>query len=538
MGSVGQKTIRKVGGRGWSAGRFMNRIKNITRNMGSTVFAQMPLFLISFIVRKVFVIVLGEQYLGLNGLFSNILSVLSVVELGFGASITYSLYRPLAIGDREKVKSLMRLYRRAYRTIATLIIMLGASMTPFLDFFIEDIPDGVEQIELIYMIHVLYFGLPYFFAYKGSLLFADQKKYVETLIHACINILCHVVQLVLLVVFRNYILYAACLVLSALASGIWTSVSVNRRYPFLLEKDVQPLSKDDKAVIQRNVGAMVFHRFGMAVVSGTDNILMAKFVSLAAVGRYSNYMVITNALYQVLERFYGDIMASMGNLNAIENDEKKLRAFNNQHFFSAWLIGLCAICLRHLYNPFITLWLGEDYLFSQDIVAVIAINFYITYMRRPVVYTKDAMGLFWYDRFVPLIEVALNFALSLILSKSMGVRGILWGTAISMVLVPFWIQPVILYRRGLNRNPVDYFIRFGKYTAATAFAGWITGWLCRLLPGGVAAFILRVCVCAVAPNIIFFLIHRRTDEFQYLYGIVKRLLEKCIRPHRKNADGV
>ncbi len=513
----------------------MNRVKNITRNMGSTVFAQIPLFLISFIVRKVFVIVLGEQYLGLNGLFSNILSVLSVAELGFGASITYSLYRPLAIGDCEKVKSLMRLYQRAYTTIATLIIVLGVAMTPFLDFFIEDIPKDVEHIEIIYMIHVLYFGFPYFFAYKGSLLFADQKKYVDTLIHACVNIICHVVQLVLLMIFRNYILYAACLVLSAIAIGIWISVAANRRYPFLLEKDVQPLSKEDKAIIKRNVGAMVFHRFGTAVVSGTDNILMAKFVSLAAVGRYSNYMVITNALHQVLERVYGDITASMGNLNAIENDERKLRAFNNQHFFSAWLIGLCAICLNHLYNPFIALWLGRDYLFSQEIVSIIAINFYISYMRRPVVCTKDAMGLFWDDRFVPLVEVAFNFVLSLILSKSMGVLGILLGTTISMVLAPFWVQPVLLYRRGLHRNPADYFIRFGKYTAVTAFAGWITGCFCHFFHEGIVAFILRAFACFVIPNIIFFLIYRRTDEFQYLYGIIKRLLGKFIGLQNRNA---
>ncbi len=505
--------------------------------MESTIFAQTPLFLVSFVVRKVFVTVLGEQYLGLNGLFSNILDVLSIVELGFGTSITYNLYQSLASADVEKLKSLMRLYRRVYTAIAISIIVLGASLTPFLGFFIGEIPDGVEHIEIIYLLHVLYSGIPYFSSYKESLMFADQKKYVGTSIHCCVLIVCHMVQLILLVVFRNYILYVACLVLTAVVINIWVSAAANRRYPFLLEKDVQPLSREDTSVIKRNVGAMVCHRFGTAAVHGTDNILMAKFVSLASVGRYSNYMVILNALDRVLERLYADIVASMGNLNAVEKEDRKLRAFNNQNFFSAWLIGFCAICLWHLFNPFITLWLGEEYLFSQEIVAVLVLNFYLSFMRKPVTYTKEVMGLFWYDRFVPLIEAVLNLALSIILSRFLGTLGILLGTTVSMVMSSFWVQPIILYRTGLGRNPVYYFIRFGAYTGVTVFAGWITGWLCGLLPGGVIAFIFRSLVCAVVPNVIYFLVYRHTEEFQYLYRVGMRILKKfAAKPGDRRQD--
>jgi len=506
----------------------MNRTDNIFRNMESTVFTQIPLFLISFVVRRVFVMILGEQYLGLNGLFSNILSVLSIVELGFGTSITYSLYQSLATADVEKLKSLMRLFRRVYAAIAISIIVLGVSLTPFLGFFIGEVPDGVENIEIIYLLHVLYAGIPYFSVCKASLMFADQKKYVETLIHICVNIICHVIQLMLLVIFRNYVLYAVCLVVSAIVINLWVSAAADRRYPFLLEKDVQPLSKEDKAVIRHNVGAMVCHRFGTVVVHGTDNILIAKFVSLGAVGRYSNYMVILNALSQVLERLYVDISASMGNLNVVESEARKLRAFHNQNFFSAWLIGFCAICLWQLYNPFITLWLGEEYCFPQGIVAVIVINFYLLFMRKPAIYTKEAMGLFWNDRFVPLIEAVLNLVLSIILSRFWGTLGILLGTTVSMVMVPFWVQPVILYRIGLGKAPAGYFIRFGAYTAVTVLAGWATGWLCSFFSGSVIAFMFKACVCLVVPNVIYFLIYRRTEEFQYLCGIGLRMWKKFI----------
>jgi len=507
----------------------MGRTDNIFRNMESTVFAQIPLFLISFVVRKVFMLVLGEHYLGLNGLFSNILAVLSVVELGFGASITYNLYQSLASADVERLKSLMCLYQKVYTAIGLSIIALGASLTPFLGFFMEELPDDVQHVETVYLLHVLYSGIPYFSAYKESLMFADQKKYIGTVIHSCAQIVCHIVQLILLAVFRNYVLYAACLVVTAVVINIWVSAAASRRYPFLLEKDVRPLSREDTSEIRRNVGAMVCHRFGAAAVNGTDNILIAKFVSLAAVGRYSNYAVILNALNQVLERLYADMMASMGNLSVVEKEDRKLRAFHDQNFFSAWLIGFCAICLRHLYNPFITLWLGEEFLFPQEIVTVIVLNFYLSFMRKPVVYTKEAMGLFWYDRYVPLVEAALNLVLSIILSQPLGTLGILLGTTISMILVPFWIQPVILYRMGLGGNPASYFIRFGVYTAVTVLAGWVTGWLCGLLPGGIIAFVFRALVCFSVPNAVFFLVYWRTEEFQYLYRVGTRIGKKLIK---------
>lgn len=506
----------------------MNRVEHILKNIRSTIFTQIPLFFSSFIVRWVFIKILGEQYLGLSGLFSNILTLLSVAELGFGTSITYSLYRPLAIDNREKIKSLMQLFRRAYTVIGILIIIVGISLTPNLEFFIREMPEGIAHIRLIYVLYVLDSGVSYFFSYKASLLFADQKKYVETCIRTCVKLACQGIQLILLVVFKNYILYILCQVISSLVTNLWISISANRAYPYLLEKNIQPLSESDKNVIKKNVGAMVFHRFGAVAVFGTDNILMAKFISLASVGLYSNYVMITDALNRIISRFYQDIMASMGNVNVVENGEKKIRAFNNQFFFSAWIFGFCAICLIHLYNPFISIWLGKEFIFPWKTVAVIVINFYLYNMKMPVNNTKDVMGLFWYNRYAPLIEVPLNFIISIMLSKPLGILGILLGTLISTLLVPFWLEPVILYRFGLGISPHAYFIRFGVYTLVTVFAGTITGLFCNQLPVGLIAFIFRMFICFVVPNVIFWVIYRQTEEFKYIYRIVIGMKNKIV----------
>ena len=510
----------------------MNRVDNIAKNMKSTIFTQIPLFIISFVVRRVFIVVLGEQYLGLNGLFTNILSLLSVAELGFGTSITFSLYRPLAVDDREKIKSLMQLYRRAYTAIGILILVAGFSLTPFLDFFVKEMPRDISHVELIYMLHVLDSGISYFFSYKASLLFADQKKYVETLIRTYVKLAQHVVQLILLILFKNYILYILCLVISSVLTNIWISVTANRRYPYLKEKNIQPLPQEDTAAIRRNVGAMVLHKFGDVAIYGTDNILMAKFISLASVGLYSNYLLVTDTLHRIINRMYMDIMASMGNLNASESDERKLRAVNNQTFFSAWLFGFCAICLFHLFNPFISLWLGKQYLFPQSTVAIIVVNFYLAAMRKPISNTKQVMGLFWHDRYAPLAEVPLNLVVSILLSAPLGILGILLGTMISTLLVPFWVEPLVLYRFGLNRNPVSYFIRFTVYTLITVLAGGITGLCCRLVPETFPGFLLRMIICVLIPNTIFILVYYHTEEFRYLKGISARMIKKFIK--RKN----
>ncbi len=507
----------------------MRRVDHIYKNVKSTLFTQIPLFLLGFLIRRVFIVTLGEQYLGLNGLFTNILSMLSVAELGVGTSITFSLYKPVAEGDKEKVKSLMRLYRRAYTVIGILILVVGASLTPFLDFFVKEMPRDIEHVQLIYLLNVLDSGISYFFSYKASLLFADQKRYVETYIRTVSKCAFHILQLIVLIFTRNYILYVLCMVGSSVVTNVWISLSADKAYPYLREKDVQPLQASDKADIKRNVSAMMFHRLGDVAVYGTDNILMAKFVSLAAVGLYSNYLLITDTLHRIINKVYSDIMASMGNLNAMEGADAKERAFRNQIFFSTWIFGFCVVCLYHLYNPFITLWLGEAYLFPQSTVAIIVFNFYITAMRKPVMNTKDAMGLFRQDRFVPLFEVPINFIVSIVLAKPLGILGILIGTAASTLLVPFWVQPIVLYRFGLGRSPVEYFVRYFVYAGVVVAACGLTGLACMGMPGGFLGFLGRGVACVVVPNCFFLLVYHRTEEFHYLIGVAKRLLRKITK---------
>ncbi len=517
----------------------MSRVEQVAKNAKFAAVSQMTLMVVNFVVRKVFVMTLGEDYLGLSGLFADILSMLSLAELGFGTSVVFSLYKPLATGDHEKVKSLMRVFRQAYRCVGIFVLASGIALTPFLHIFVKEMPAGIpdSQIRWIYILNVVNSGASYFFIYKASLLFADQKKYVEMIITVAAKSLMAIFQVAILLSTHNYFFYLGVMIIATFGQNIMVSLQVDRMYPYLKDEKTERLGGEDKAVLKKNVGANVFHKIGYVAVFSTDSILMAKFVSVAIVGVYSNYMLIRKALVNVIDLLFVSLAATMGNINASESTERKYEAYSHVYFFSAWMFGWVCICLFILYNPFISIWLGEEYLLPKQTVVLIVVNFYMYCMRMPVSNTKEAMGLFWNDRYKPIAEVIVNLGVSVWLGRAMGITGVLLGTLISTVTVPFWVEPYVLYKHGLKKKLHSYYIFYFGYLAVTVFTAGITVFLCSLTSSGIAGFILKIAICTMVPNLIYILAYYRTKEFHYLksvaIGFLKRLSGQSTRRVQK-----
>ncbi len=506
----------------------MSRVDKVAKNMKVAVLCQAITALESFILRSVFVACLDEVYLGLNGLFADILSMLSLAELGFGTSIIFSLYKPLANNDTEKIKSLMRLYRNIYIIVGTFVLVAGVSLAPRLDLFLNEIPD-IPHLKLIYVLNVVNSAASYFFIYKASLLFADQKKYVELIITTSIKFVGVIVQIVLLAVTKDYIIYMVTTIITTLVQNICISVNTDKRYPYLKEKNVRPLEKEDKITLRQNVGAMVFHKFGDVAIFSTDSILTAKLVSVTAVGLYSNYMLIRKAIILVVQVMFNGITPGMGNLSACEGEEKRKEAFEKIYFFSAWIFGFVSICLAELYNPFITVWLGKRFIFPRGVVLLIVLSFYLYCMRMPLGSVKEAMGLFKQDKYKPIAEVVFNIIFSIVFAKEMGIAGVVLGTVISTLLVPFWIEPLVVYRCGFKKSVFGFFVRFGVYTLITLAVWQLTRFLCSLTADGLLGLVIKIIICAVVPNVAFALIYCKTKEFAYLKGVVFSALKKVFR---------
>ncbi|MCI8455318.1 MAG: hypothetical protein HFE84_12010 [Lachnospiraceae bacterium] len=494
----------------------MDRVEDAAKNLKFTAAGELVLALLKFASRRVFVVLLGKEYLGINGLFTDILSLLSLAELGVGVSITYSLYGPAARGDTETIKSLMRLYRRAYQWIGMGVLAAGLSLAPFLTFFVKEMPENVSNITLIYVLNVANTGVSYFFTYKATLLFVYQKKYIGAMIRAAVNVLAVAAQTAALFLTGNYLYYLFIAIGATFIQNAAISMETDRLYPYLREKEIRPLPAKTVKEIRRNVGAMMLHRLGSALVFGTDNLLISKFAGVAITGLYSNYTMIRNFLNIMIGALFDILTPAMGNLTATETQKHRQAAFGRLNFFSAWLFGWMSICLFCLYDPFIDIWLGGGYLLPRPAVVLIVVNFYMNSMRIPVVNTKSVLGLFWDDRFKPIPEAVLNLVISVALVKRWGITGVLAGTFVSITALSFWIDPLVLYRHGLKLGVGNYFTRYFLYAAVTIAAGLLTGALCQTTDGTVFGFFLKTVFCLLVPNVVYLAAYCQTSEFRFL----------------------
>lgn len=504
----------------------MSRTDNSLRNLKTAVLFKLAAIVVNFIARKIFVVVLTKEYLGLDGTFANILTMLSLAELGVGTAITYSMYKPLAEGDRELILSLMTLYRKFYTVIGITVGVLGAALTPFLQYIIRDIPD-IPHIRLIYLMFVLDSSISYFLVYKQSLISADQKQHIVTSYQYKTGMAVTAAQCAALLLTGDYILYLALKLCATFVCNALLARKADRLYPYLKQKTVQPLPAPVRQDISKNIRAMIAHKLGSVVVFGTDNVLIAYFVGAVSVGLYSNYLLITQSLKSAYSMIFRAMTASIGNLCAAEDTAHAQAVFWRVDLLTRWIYGFSAVCLVVLFNPFISLWLGADYLFSMPIVLLIVLSFYVTGMRQSVLTFREAMGLYWYDRHKPLFESAINLAVSILLAKPFGIVGIFIGTVVSTLSTCTWVEPYILFRHGFGAPVGKYFVHYALNTLLTAFAGAATWCICALLPQtGFGSFIIKVLLCCVIPNLFFLLVYGKTNEFRYFLTLGKSVLGK------------
>ena len=340
----------------------MDATKHVAKNLKFILASELILAALKFASRRVFVFTLGKAYLGLNGLFSDILSALSLAELGFGVSITYSLYRPVAQGDTELIKSLVRLYRRVYRTVGAAVLAAGLALSPFLNFFVKEMPGDIPSIPLIYALTVVNTGISYFWSYKSTLLFVYQKKYIDATVRTMVALFATGAQIAVLLLTHNYVYYLYIAVVATLVQNMVVSAQADRLYPFLREREARPLPEEVLGDIRRNVGAMILHRIGSVAVFSTDNLLISKFVGIETTGLYSNYMMLRGLLNIAINALSNAVVPALGNLTVTSTVQEKRTAFRRLNFCAAWLFGWMSICLLCLYDPFIELWLGAGYL--------------------------------------------------------------------------------------------------------------------------------------------------------------------------------
>ncbi len=509
----------------------MSRLENTSKNFIFSTISTVLSSVLGFISRTVFIYIIGATYLGANSLFTNILSMLSLTELGIGNAISFSLYKPLAKNDIETVKSLMQFYKKAYRYIALAIISIGLLLIPFLDFFIKD-SGGIEHITLIYLIFLYNTVISYLFSYKITLLAADQKSYLMTNVNMIISLVTLVIQLIVLVLSKNYFCYLISGAVIGTVQWYFINKFIYKRYPYLRDKNVNKLNSLQLNVIKTNVKAMMFHKIGELCINQTDNIIISSFINLITVGLYNNYYMIINIINKFALSLFNAASASLGNLIATENEEKRYSVFKVYNFLGFWVFGWTTICLTILLNPFVTLWIGKEYCIDNLTLGLVMINYYLVGMRVTVGNIKMAAGLYSQDQWVPIIQSIVNLVVSIWGAIHLGLAGVFLGTVVSSLILPCWYRPIIVYKYVFKRSSSTYFITYFQYAVITSIGYILSNFLGEFFTLYTNTIILelliKAIICLIIPNIIIIAIFYRKQEFQYILKHVKLITGKLI----------
>ena len=508
------------------------RTTNSIKNSAAALIGQMVTIILNFGVRTIFIKTLGASYLGINGLFTYILSVLSFAEIGFGTAIIYAMYAPIALKEEENIAKLMNYYAKVYKAIGTFIFLVGLLLIPFLYSFISDtseIPKELPSLWIVYLLYLLNTSLSYFFNYKRSLVIASQNGRIDSLNQLYFNTIKSVLQIVVLFVFHDFLSFLLIQVICTLLGNYSISRKADKLFPFLdLHRDKE-IDDIDKRKLKKNVFAMSFSKLGSVVITGVDNLLISKFVGIIAIGLYSNYLLITNTIRILFIQILSPITASVGSLVVEKSNTDSYVFFKKLFFINAYIAICCFVALSTLMNPFISLIWGENYVFSSSLTFLIAFNFYLDRMRTSSQIFIDAKGLFWHIKWRSVFEAVINLSLSLyfLIVLDWGVMSVVVATIISNLTINMWWEPYVVFKYGFEKRISNYYIWIIKYTIVLGFSYLCTIYLHSFITEVyLKGFLAKSLVSILIPNIVIVLFYHKTLEFNYSFNLFKKIINR------------
>lgn len=492
-----------------------SRTKNAIRNIIFGFINKFVVLLFPFAIKTVIIKTLGSQYLGLNSLFTSILQVLNLAELGFSSAVVYNMYKPIAENDTKTICALMNLYKKIYSIIGIVIIIIGLLLLPFLNHLIKGSYPNDINIYILYLVYLSNTAITYFlFAYKSALLTAHQRSDVTSNIQTITYLLQYVLQIIILFVLKNYYLFIFIQIITTILNNISVALITNKKYPnYKCNGEVDESTKKD---IKKRVTGLMVQRICSTTRNSLDSIFISTFLGLNIVAVYSNYYSVMHSIIGIMGIITTAIVAGIGNSIVTETEEKNYKDMNKFNFIYMWLAGWCTICLACLYQPFMKIWMGEQYMFTYGVVILFCIYFYSLKMGDIRAAYSDAKGLWYENRYRAITESIANVVLNIVLGKLFGVYGIIAGTLISLLIINFGYGSQILFKHYFVHQKIsDYFTKHGLYALVTLIICIITYSLCSLINiDSILGLLIKTIICIIIPNILYFLIYCKTKIFK------------------------
>lgn len=508
-----------------------SRIDNSIRNVKFGVIVVIINVAISFLTRLFLVKYLGIEYLGINGLFTEVISVISLAELGVGMAIVYSLYKPLYEQDYSKISGLMSLFKSTYQYISLGTFVIGILLLPFIHLLITDINFPINYIRLIFILFIINTSSSYLFSYKTALLNADQKQYIYSIFTIVIKIIISIFIIFVLILTKNYVLYLCLNITQVLLTNIFVSFYVDKHYPFIDYK--KTLSKTERHTIFNNIKNIFIKRISGVVTTSTDNILISTMVSTIQVGFYSNYKMLFSPFILLRNQLANGITASIGNLSVVDTTQKNASILYNMTYIFFIYASVVSAVLFAISDSIITVWLGKDYVMNSYIVGVAIINLFLDIISVPLWQYLEVSGLFKQDKNIAIVGSFIKIAVSILLGFKYGIVGIFMGT-ICTQCVQIILKSILLFRKKFNLSPTHYFFVLSKCVLGILLISLFQFFIISniIVENIYAKIIIYGGVATTAALIIASLLFAKTTEMKYLYDLIKTRI--IIRINIKN----
>lgn len=489
--------------------------------------AKLIMMVLSIISTRLFMRYLGVEIKGISGLIANILSLLQLAEMGIGTAIIYGLYQPIVEDNKEEIKSLMAFYRKAYNYIGVLILVIGSIASLFLKYVVGDTTYTWKYVYVIYFIQLTVSVSTYLSgAYKRNLLYADQKQYITTIIDSIMNTSFTIVRMLVIVYMRSYIVYLLMQLAQNILSNLLVSIVVNKKYEYLKERDVKKYDKMPELVA--NVKNVIVGKIGGVVYNSTDNIIISKFEGVITVGYMTNYYTIINMLKMIATSITEPIRPMIGNYIREYTDIKKsYNLFLSYTFVRYCIANILTVGMIVMMNPFIDIWIGEEYRMSIVIPLLMAVDMFIAIVHGPTGEFIDVLGLFKHDRNMSIIAMSINLSTSLVLVKLLGAPGVLLGTVIAQCY--YWIaRSRIVFCQYFKTGVVHYIKKIVAYSIITIMdimiMLYIRNWF--MPDTTIIKFILLCVMCVTVSCLSICLIWHRSNEFCFMKGMIKQVVNR------------
>lgn len=503
-----------------------SKLQQSTRNVVVNVATKMIMMLLPFAIRSVMIYTLGNLYLGLDSLFSSVLSVLSLSELGFSAAVVYAMYKPVAQNDDKKVRALLTFYRKVYRIVGCVILGLGLLLLPNIKLFIakDSVYPQDINIYVVYLVMLVNTSLSYFlFAYKSAILVATMRNDLVALLDLLRSLLAHGLQILALVAMRSYYLYILALPAVTVVNNLIRSYVVDKRFPQYKGKEVLP--KAEQKDIMTRVGALIGNRIGGVVFTSVDSIVISTFLGLDILGRYGNYYTLFNAVYAVFSTAYTAIQSTVGNRLVTCSREENYGLFRKLFAGNAVLTCFSACCFVFLYQPFMRLWVGESNLLGIEIPVLLALYYFVKSTRRICFMFKEAAGMWRETWLMPYISVAANLIVNVILVKLIGLPGVLISSILALVAVEIPWETGVFFKKyfqiGVSRYMADVLGSVLRTAAAALLVGIGCYALSAIVHNDILLLALRLILCALLTGLVYYPALRKIKPKQLLNTVRK-----------------